>query len=232
MAGFLKSFAKKLKLDMRGYDGYRGKYTLHPAPLPPFLYPQNKYTNRLVLLEGCYYICYMKEIKLSEGDGRKNPRQKYKGQYVALVDDSDYEWLMQWKWRVHIQPHTCYAHTNIRLPNGKIRVVRMHRVVLGINNPLIIIDHRNRNGLDNQSDNLRVCTNSKNQANRISKPGSSSKYLGVSWHKRDKLWRAKVKKDGIEYRLGGFKFEKDAAVARDKKAQELHGSFAILNFPR
>lgn len=57
----------------------------------------------------------------------------------------------------------------------------------------------------------------------------SSQYFGVTLQKR--RWFARINKNKIEYRLGYFKIEEDAARAYDKKCYELYGEDAVLNFP-
>ncbi|MED2034187.1 AP2/ERF family transcription factor [Bacillus thuringiensis] len=60
--------------------------------------------------------------------------------------------------------------------------------------------------------------------------GTSSNYRGVSKRERG-VWTSKIFKDGKNYYLGSFQTEIDAAEAYDKKAIELFGDKAILNFP-
>lgn len=43
----------------------------------------------------------------------------------------------------------------------------MHRMVLGETNPIIVVDHINRNRLDNRSENLRRMTPLENANNRV-----------------------------------------------------------------
>ena len=62
-----------------------------------------------------------------------------------------------------------------------------------------------------------------------SKPGSSSKYKGVSWGKRDKIWSAKITVNYKLIHLGSFKDEKKAAAAYNKAAKKYHGKNARLN---
>lgn len=65
--------------------------------------------------------------------------------------------------------------------------------------------------------------------NRVTGYGSS-KYLGVSFNKASCLWDARISINGQQYTLGLFDSEVDAAKARDKKAEELYGDTARLNF--
>ena len=58
-----------------------------------------------------------------------------------------------------------------------------------------------------------------------------SKYKGVYWHKKDKRWQAQIGENKKRTYIGSYTNEMDAARAYDKKAKELHGEFARLNFP-
>jgi hypothetical protein len=93
-----------------------------------------------------------------------------------------------------------------------------------------LVDHIDRNPLNNTRANLRFCTHSENQRNKASKPLSTSKYLGVHWHKKDCKWQATIRVEGKKVYLGSFKSEEDAARAYDAAAREHHGQFANPNF--
>lgn len=95
-----------------------------------------------------------------------------------------------------------------------------------------MVDHEDRDGLNNTRGNLRVCVvDSFNSANKIKCPGKSSQFKGVAWIVRDKKWRARAVFDGKTSYLGHFDKEVDAALAYDKEAKRLFGDFALLNFP-
>ena len=64
-----------------------------------------------------------------------------------------------------------------------------------------------------------------NQANK------SSKFKGVCFNKQVKKWQAYIRFNGKLIHLGRYKSELVAAEAYDKKAVELFGEFANLNFP-
>lgn len=91
------------------------------------------------------------------------------------------------------------------------------------------VDHENGNGLDNRRRNLRLATNSQNQANRRIITSHSSRFKGVCWDKRRGLWRARVGYDGEKIDIGWFEGEVEAHRAYNKKAVELFGSFASGN---
>lgn len=143
---------------------------------------------------------------------------------VALVDDEDYEMLMQWKWCAHVEKHRIYAVRRI----GE-KMLKMHRVIMGVTDPNIKVDHKEGYGLDNQRSNLRVATNAQNIANQRPRLNVTSKYKGVHWDKFTGKWRVQVQnKDGVK-RIGRFENEIEAALAYNKAAIELQGEFARLN---
>jgi len=94
--------------------------------------------------------------------------------------------------------------------------------------PGMVVDHINRNGLDNRESNLRNCTRLQNLQNRYWAAGQSQ-YRGVS-PVGDK-WQAVIGYNNETIHLGLFEDEVEAAKARDRKAYELAGPFAYLNFP-
>lgn len=140
----------------------------------------------------------------------------------ATVDAADYEEVSKYKWYAKRHGATVYATC---IQRG--RVVYMHRMIMRAGKGRIV-DHIDGNGLNNRRCNLRVCTHQQNQANR-GPCGGSSRFVGVHRHK-DK-WQAGMRCRGEYFYLGLFEDEVEAAQARDRKAYELHGAYAYLNFP-
>jgi hypothetical protein len=157
------------------------------------------------------------------------------GGYTAFVDDQDFHEASKHTWHIQKEKHTMYAYTNIQIPgkrraNGKqaFRRVSLHRLLVGANRGEIW-DHRNRNGLDCQRSNLRKCTQSENNANKIT--WGVSRFKGVyPSRSRYRKWLAHVQYKGKRYRIGSFFTEEEAARAYDAKAREVFGEFARLNF--
>ena len=79
--------------------------------------------------------------------------------------------------------------------------------------PREFLDHINRTRNDNSIENLREANRSQNGHNTTSKPGSSSKYLGVGWHKGNNKWISRLRINGKLHHLGYFGKESDAADA-------------------
>lgn len=141
----------------------------------------------------------------------------------ALVDDNDFDWLMQWKWTAQKTDHTFYA-----MRQDKGRLILMHRLIN--NTPEgMITDHRDRNGLNNQRGNLRSATQLQNMMNKRARKGGTSRFKGV-WldPSRDgtKKWRSGIRLHGKIKYLGRFKTEKEAADAYAVAASEIFGEYA------
>lgn len=167
----------------------------------------------------------MKEIKLSQSIKRKNHILNL----VAFVDDNDYDYLNQWAWCADKSKNTYYAHRCITV-GGKRFKIKMHRLIIGVYSPEVLIDHRDGDGLNNCKNNLRVCTPAQNSMNRLPlKIGKSSKYKGVHLDKGGR-WIASIggKKKSDRY-LGTFGSEVDAAKAYNEAAKKHFGEFAKLN---
>jgi hypothetical protein len=146
--------------------------------------------------------------------------------YFAQVDDEDFDFLNQWKWRAGVRGSRVYAIR--RGEDGK--TVLMHRVILSVNDRKVDVDHKIGNGLDNTRGNIRWCTRSQNSMNKDKIRGLSSCYKGVCWDKGRNKWRVSVVINGVCKTVGRFEDEIEAAKAYDEKAKELYGEFARPNF--
>lgn len=93
----------------------------------------------------------------------------------------------------------------------------------------LIVDHKDRNRLNDRIENLRPATFSENSRNMNSRKNSSSKYLGVNYHITNKTWQAQIGSFGQQIYLGSYKTEIEAATAYNAGAIIHHGEFANLN---
>lgn len=154
--------------------------------------------------------------------------------YVALVDDDDYEYLMQWKW--HADVRLKKNHVNVYAKrnepskyiarNNRQKCVFMHRFIN--KTPLgIVTDHINGNGLDNRKENLRIANLNQNARNQKIRRICSSQYKGVC--RRKYSWQANIVVNRKQIYLGSFSSEINSAIAYNKAAIIFHGDFANLN---
>jgi hypothetical protein len=152
------------------------------------------------------------------GDIRRIPLGH--GQY-AIVDAADYEWLNQWKWRVH----GGYA-----MRYEKHKKIFMHRQIMQAPKGMLV-DHMDGNPRNNYRSNLRICTPGENARNGTKQTGTSSRFKGVCLRRRIGKWCAMIRFEGRRIYLGCFDDEVEAARAYDRAAVERFGVFARPNFP-
>lgn len=154
--------------------------------------------------------------------------------FEAIVDDEDFCSLSQYSWYVIRKSNTFYAVRNAMV-DGKRKTVHMHRFIMGLVtidgiylDPNKILDHKDRNGLNNAKDNLRVANKSTNSMNRAKvNKTCSSKYKGVSFN--GMKWHSYIKLNGKRTNIGWFDTEKEAALAYNEEAKKLHSIFGVLN---
>lgn len=154
--------------------------------------------------------------------------------YYALVDEEYLDILSQYKWRVHNdknQGKQFYAVRNATKRDEQYQknsLIKMHRFVMELHGyvlpPKSVVDHRNRNGLDNRIINLRLATYQQNSCNRAFK----TKYKGV--YQSGKLYRVLLYYKGVRIApKERYETQEEAARAYNNLAQKYHGQFASLN---
>lgn len=137
----------------------------------------------------------------------------------TIVDEDMYYDLVKYSW--------CLSRKYV-VGTVDNKTVKLHRFVLDYSDD-DVVDHINNDRLDNRKCNLRVVTPKQNNMNKLSRPNSSSKFIGVTLHKYG--WTASIGVNGERLHLGYFKDETEAAKARDIATKEHFGEFGNLNFP-
>jgi hypothetical protein len=146
-----------------------------------------------------------------------------KRRHVILVSDEDYETVSKHKWYCCKSGRTRYASTVLH--GGSI--MTMHRMILNAPEG-VLVDHKDRNGLNNQRENLRLCTSSENNRNKISLVGNNS-YKGAAFHKASGLFHCTIAVNNRQISGGYFKTAIEAARKYDELAVLHHGEFALTN---
>ena len=100
--------------------------------------------------------------------------------------------------------------------DSEVKSIKVHKLVAlcflnhiskGYNG--LVIDHIDSNKLNNRLDNLKLVTPRFNASK--DKQGSSSKFTGVTWHKKSKKWQCQIYDNGKLNHLGLFNTEIEAS---------------------
>lgn len=148
----------------------------------------------------------------------------------VILDLRDYYNLSKYKWYIKGSFGKFYAARNYKYDSRQTKTVAMHREIMNAPKGLLV-DHRNRDGLDNRRENLRLATYSQNNCNKLKRKNTSSQFTGVCFNKLGRRWVGYINHKGKRIFLGYFDSEIEAAKAYDAAARKYHGEFARLNFP-
>lgn len=134
---------------------------------------------------------------------------------------------------------TIYDNGNVYLKlmlwrGGKIDNRLVHRLVaehfLDDWSPTLQVDHIDGDKTNNHVSNLRMVTQSQNMKAKL-KPRGKSKYRGVNWNVKDKVFHAQISPKGKTMHIGTFRMEVAAALAWDEAARKFGYFEEAMNFP-
>lgn len=128
------------------------------------------------------------------------------GENYMLCDIEDWE---KFKGHYLYMSDTGYAVCETMAPG----TLRFHKLVTGTTAE-VIIDHIDRNKLNNRKCNLRIATASINAINRDLQSNNKTGYKGVYHDKRYGTWNARVTVDRKTIHLGTFPTKQEAIAAR------------------
>lgn len=134
------------------------------------------------------------------------------GVVTFLIDKEDYPLLEKYHPYVHRIGHYTYIRVNPLK-------VHLHRLIM--NPPLgMVIDHINRDTLDNRRSNLRICTIQQNLRNQ-KRPNNKTGYTGVSIGHKGK-YNAQIKVNYKKIHLGTFDTIEEAYRERKKSENKYY----------
>ena len=173
---------------------------------------------------------------------------------TIFLDNIDYDTAKEYKWVLKSYKNYRYVVTYVKrkgLPYDK--GISFKKLILGINSKMTL--HKNKNPFDLRRENILVFDSrsdyistmgkmykikrtelnfkaSKGAQGRGGKTTKKTTYIGVRYEpKNAHQWSSIIKYNYKNIHLGSFTREEDAALAYDKKAVEIYGSDAIVNFP-
>lgn len=122
-----------------------------------------------------------------------------------IVDKEDFKTVKEHKW--------CVSKTGYAVSRINNKVIKLHRFILGVKDSTKIVDHKNRNKLDNRRQNLRFCSPHQNSMNCNETKGRDLP-IGVSLSSTKKRYRARIMFNRKEIFLGSFETIEEAVRAR------------------
>lgn len=159
----------------------------------------NKKSNSAVIKDGLVYVQF------------SNAKDSF------VVDVADYLKIKQYCWRLDFEG---YASSTVNK-----KTVRLHRILM-MPSKHETVDHINRNKLDNQRSNLRVCAQQQNVQNMSLSKRNQSGRIGVYFNKRDKVWVAQIRIANKSKFLGQSESFEDACEIRRLGELKYYGEFA------
>lgn len=134
-----------------------------------------------------------------------------KNKEIFYFDKQDFDKVKDFPWWIS---NMGYPYTQINNSESR-RSIPFHRFIL--DSPEGIVDHIDRNPLNNKRNNLRIVSMKENHRNISISFDNTSGYIGVcrsgEKRKKDCDWRARISVDGREYSKF-FKTKEEAIIQR------------------
>lgn len=146
---------------------------------------------------------------------------KIHGVIKVRIDQEDLEKCSKLTWHYAKNKDSKYIQTRIK---GKM--VKLHRFIMNINDRNMLVDHINRDTLDNRKLNLRIASYQENSFNKSIRSDNTSGIIGVCFNKNAKKWCAKIKYNGETIHLGYFSDINEAIINRRIAEEILFGEYS------
>lgn len=139
-----------------------------------------------------------------------------RGELRVLIDLDSVPLIKEFRW---------YYQSRYIMTRINMKTVFLHYMILPRKEGFLM-DHKNRNTLDNRKENFRYATHRQNSWNRLPKNGSTK---GVYYSKREQKWKARVVINGKRTLIGSYDTKEESISAYDNIAITTQGEFAATN---
>jgi hypothetical protein len=141
---------------------------------------------------------------------------------VAIVDDEDFDQLSKFKWHAHRNAATGVYRAVRHVSGTRNKTVDMTREILGEREGFVV-DHKNRDTLDNRRSNLRWASRAENAVNWLRRNKHGAR--GV-FQNGPNTFTARISINKVRITVGSFSNVDDAREAYIAAAQKYHRDFA------
>lgn len=137
----------------------------------------------------------------------------------TYIDYADFTYLSNFKYSI-TKGTNGYVMMNIKI-DGKWKSTTLHRFLI---NPLkgMVVDHVNRNKLDNRRNNLRVLTPSENKQNTKVRSDSKTGIKGIRYNTVRNQYFARLKHKGKYVFIEWFDDLETAKIELNKARKHYH----------
>lgn len=201
--------------------------TFTKAQLVKLLQEHNLYTNDLSKAKKTQLSEIARSANLIEPKREDKPKPQCKDDQVSVPLRDREGVIVDWAF-VDSLDASSINNYNWHLINGYARNGKnglMHVFLLGKAPTNQVIDHIDRNKLNNTRANLRYVSRNLNGQNLEKRTNTSSKYYGIDWNKRQNKWRARH----ANIHIGLFDNEDHAAFAYDEYIRDTFGTHGRVN---
>ena len=143
------------------------------------------------------------------------------GRNYFYFDLEDFDKIKDYTWRFGNKGEV------VTMRNGTS--ILLHRIIMGVNDFDIQIDHIKHKRYDNRKSQLRLVDNSRNQMNVNIRKDNRSGYKGVSWHKHQMMWYVYINVQNKRIHLGYFNNLQDAVNTRKQAEEKYYGKYSYAN---
>lgn len=177
---------------------------------------------------GCGCTRIEKVIKANKEKVKLNKYEFYNDYVVGYTNNSNDKFYFDLEDYDKIKNMSWYIDNNGYVINRTDwKLTSLHRFVLNASKGRLV-DHADRNPLNNRKINLRECDYQENARNQRLKDNCTSGFTGVTYRdsKKEIRWKAKIRYENKNVTLGTFGNKDDAIKARLQAEKEHYGDFA------
>ena len=174
----------------------------------------------------CKGLAWRKENKIFyENDYAYIEIIKNEQVHKVLFDIEDLALIQNYKWHIRYNSNrkTNYVVGWDKENNNHIKI---HRLITNCEKKFVV-DHINRNPLDNRKCNLRICTTKENKQNQVTqKNNKSSGHQNVYWDNIQKKWRVGLRINRKLTYFGRYTNLEDA-INKAKEMRRIYFPYSI-----
>lgn len=147
---------------------------------------------------------------------------------IYIVDLEDKEKVEYYAWSTSSNGYPCrhkfYIDEN---GNKHNKYLGLNRVIMGVTDPKICVDHKTRNRFDNRKSNMRTCTHQQNDCNKI-KANQNPDMIGIETikGKRGNRYVSRITINNEYIHLGTYDTLEEARIVRREAEEKYFGEFA------